>query len=277
MIHLPDDARLLICDVWGVVHDGRSAFPGALAALARWRREGRTVVLVTNAPRPSGPIRRQLDALGVGPDHYDAVVSSGDTGVALVAESGAEQVGFIGTAVDRAALVAAGVPIADRDDAALVVCTGLDERRPDVADYEGQLGAMQRRGARMLCLNPDRVAFHGDTLELCAGALAERYAALGGAVTHSGKPHRLIYERALAFAESAAGRRFDAREVMAIGDAVPTDLLGAARMGFRFLFVTGGIERDAVARHGVASVLERAREDHGLDGFVPHAMVESLA
>ncbi len=277
MIHLPDDARLLLCDVWGVVHDGRRAFPGALAALARWRGEGRTVVLVTNAPRPSGALRRQLDTLGVGAAHYDAMVSSGDTGIALVAQSGAEHIGFIGTRIDRAALEEAGVRIADRCDAALVVCTGLDERRGAVADYEDQLVAMGRRGAQMLCLNPDIVARHGDTLELCAGALAARYAAIGGAVTYTGKPHRPIYERALALAEQAARRRFAPSEVLAIGDAVPTDLLGAARMGFRFLFVTDGIERDAVAEHGIRRFLEIARDTHGLADFAPHAAIGVLA
>ncbi len=276
MIHLPDRARLVICDVWGVVHDGRRAFPGALAALARWRGEGRTVVLVTNAPRPSVALRRQLVALGVGPMHYDAMVSSGDTGVALVAQSGGAAVGFIGTAIDRTAIAAAGVRIGERGDEPLVVCTGLDERRTEVADYATELAAMRRRGARMLCLNPDRVAFHGDTLELCAGALAERYEAIGGAVTYTGKPHRPIYDRALALGEAAAGRRFVADAVLAIGDAVPTDLLGAARMGFGFLFVTGGIERDAIARYGVDRILADARDAHGLPDVALHAAVEAL-
>ena len=277
MIHLPDDARLLICDVWGVVHDGERAYPGALAALARWRGEGRTVVLVTNAPRPSGAIRRQLDGLGVDAAHYDAIVSSGDAGVALIAQSGAADVGLIGTRIDRIALEEAGVRIGTRGDEALVACTGLDERRAQVADYEDQLHSMQRRGARMLCLNPDRVAFHGERLELCAGVLAERYQALGGAVTYTGKPHRPIYESALARAEAVAGRRFAPDDVLAIGDAVPTDLLGAARMSFRFLFVTGGIERSAVAAHGIERFLALVRHTHGLPDFAPHVTIAALA
>lgn len=276
MIHLPDDVRLVICDVWGVVHNGRHAFPGALAALARWRREGRTVVLVTNAPRPSGPIRSQLDAFGVHAAHYDAVVSSGDTGVAMVAQSGVRAVGFIGTAFDRDTLAAAGMPIVDRGDPPLVVCAGLDGQRDTVADYHAQLDRMRARGTRMLCLNPDRVAFHGDTLELCAGALAERYEAIGGTVDYSGKPHRPIYERALTLAESAAGRGFDRSEVVAIGDAVPTDLLGAVGMGFRFVLVTSGIERDAIARHGIDDFLAIVRHDHGLPDFRPCAVAEAL-
>jgi HAD superfamily hydrolase (TIGR01459 family) len=277
MIDLPDDARLLICDVWGVVHDGVRAFPGALAALARWRGEGRTVVLVTNAPRPSVAIRRQLGALGVDGRHYDAIVSSGDAGVALVARSGAAEVGFIGTAVDRAALEEADVRIAAGGGEALVVCTGLDARRPAVDDYADELALMLGRGAEMLCLNPDIVACPGDRLELCAGAIAQRYEAMGGAVTYTGKPHRPIYDAALVVGEAAAGRRFATVDVLAIGDAVPTDLVGAARMGFRFLFVTSGIERDAIAEHGVDSLLTQAHDRYGLTGFAPHRVVDALA
>lgn len=276
MIALPPDARLLLCDVWGVVHDGTRAFPGALAALTRWRAEGRTVVLVTNAPRPSGPIRRQLSALGVGPEHYDAIVSSGDAGAALVRARGGSA-GFIGTPADRAALEEAGLTLTAPADAPLVACTGLESARPEPADYDAELAAMRARDAHLLCFNPDRVAFHGDSLEWCAGAVAERYAALGGAVTYTGKPYPPIYARALELAEAAAGRRFVAADVLAIGDAVPTDLIGAARCGFRFLFVTGGIERDAVAAHGLAAFLDRARTEHALgDALRLHDSVNAL-
>ncbi|USI74105.1 TIGR01459 family HAD-type hydrolase [Sphingomonas morindae] len=275
MIRLPEDARLLLCDVWGVVHDGVQAFAGARAALARWRGEGRTVVLVTNAPRPSAPIRRQLARLGVGDAHYDALVSSGDTGVELVRRAGG-RAGFIGTRTDHAALTEAGLALVRDGAEALLVCTGLEEDRPDPADYDAELARMRARDTHMLCFNPDRVAYHGTTLDICAGAIAERYEALGGRVTYTGKPFAPIYERACALGAAAAGRAFAPHEVVAIGDAVATDLLGAAGMGYRFLFVTSGIERHAIAEQGEARFLADMRARHALTDFAPLAIVPAL-
>ena len=43
---------VVLCDVWGVVHNGVAATPEACDALTRFRAGGGTVVLITNAPRP---------------------------------------------------------------------------------------------------------------------------------------------------------------------------------------------------------------------------------
>ena len=95
----------------------------------------------------------------------------------------------------------------------------------------------------MICANPDIVIHRGDTLIYCAGALAVRYEELGGPVLYAGKPHRPIYDRALALAGQARGAAIDARRVLAIGDGMRTDIIGAARAGLDALFVTGGIHR----------------------------------
>ena len=57
--------RVLFCDVWGVVHDGITAYPGANDALPRFRRAGGLVVLVSNAPRPGFSVAHLLDEKSV--------------------------------------------------------------------------------------------------------------------------------------------------------------------------------------------------------------------
>ncbi|WP_419825334.1 TIGR01459 family HAD-type hydrolase [Sphingomonas sp.] len=276
MIALPDDARVILCDVWGVLHDGVAAFPPALDALDRWRAEGRIVVLLTNAPRPSVAIARQLDGLGLTKDHYDALVTSGDAGLAFVRERGGA-CALIGTARDRAALAEAGFVPGDAGDEPIVVCTGLDERRRDPADYHEELARMRARGALLACFNPDRVVLHDGAREVCAGAIGDRYAAMGGEVVFTGKPFAPIYARALDLASLRLGRLVERGEAIAIGDGIATDMAGAAREGLRFVFVAAGIERDEIARVGLEQVLAEAADAHTLGTARPILTVEALA
>jgi HAD superfamily hydrolase (TIGR01459 family) len=275
VLTLPDDARVVLCDVWGVLHDGVAVFPDALTALDRWRAEGRIVVLVTNAPRPRAAIARQLDGLGLTADHYDALVSSGDTGLVMARAAGG-RVGFLGAAHDRAALLAAGLDLGPVEGASVVVCAAFDGGRDTVESHEPELTAMRAAGARMLCLNPDRWALHAGVREPCAGLLADRYAGMGGEVVFTGKPFPPIYQRALALAAEARGTAVDPAEVVAVGDAVVTDLLGAATMGFRFVFVTQGIEAEEIAGSGIEAFLTTTRAAHGLPDFQPRAITDAL-
>lgn len=227
--------RLILCDIWGVVHDGVRLYPGASDRLLEWRREGRTVILITNAPRTAEAVERQLGRIGLPSDAWDGIATSGEAGIAALREL-ARPVGFIGTREDRAILEAKGVSIADGAQFTDAACTGLDEARADVADYSEQLTNWAERDVLMHCLNPDRMVIRGGVPEACAGALADIYEALGGRVAWYGKPHRSIYEHALHLAGDPAPH-----EVLAIGDALQTDVLGAARMGFDCVYVAGGI------------------------------------
>ena len=226
--------RLILCDIWGVVHDGVKLYAGAAERLRQWRGEGRTVVLITNAPRTAEAVEAQLGRIGLPRDCWDGISTSGEAGIAALLEL-ADPVGFIGTAGDREILEGRGVRIAV-DGFTDLACTGLDEHRPDAATYEPQLRELVDRSVRMHCLNPDRLVIRGGVPEACAGALADIYEALGGEVTWYGKPHRTIYEHALGL-----GGHPSASQVLAIGDALQTDILGAARMGFDAVFVQGGI------------------------------------
>jgi len=133
------------------------------------------------------------------------------------------------------------VPLAD---AHYALCTGLrSDETEALDDYQSELMGMLARGMAMICANPDIVIHRGDTLIHCAGALARRYEDLGGSVIYAGKPYGPIYDRALAEAERARGERIDKRRVLAIGDGMKTDIIGATRAGLDALFVTGGIHR----------------------------------
>src|ERR1035438_7335310 len=74
---LANDHDALICDIWGVVHNGQAPFPAAAEALRRFRKERGRVVLLSNAPRSARSVEDQFRRIGVDLDCYDAIVTSG--------------------------------------------------------------------------------------------------------------------------------------------------------------------------------------------------------
>lgn len=243
----------ILCDIWGVVHNGVASFAPAAEALAAYRRRGGAVVLISNAPRPSLPVRRQLLKLGVPPEAFDAVVTSGDVTIGLIEERSADPVLHIGPARDLSLFDAVSEATGARprlvslEEARYALCTGLrrdETEKPD--DYEAELRALAARRMTMICANPDIVIHRGETVIFCAGALARRYEELDGPVIYAGKPYARIYERALALAEGARGSPLAKHRVLAIGDGMKTDIVGAARAGLDALLVTHGIHRHSL-------------------------------
>jgi HAD superfamily hydrolase (TIGR01459 family) len=237
---------VLLCDVWGVVHNGIAAFPDACDALARFRRTGGTVILVTNAPRPGNAVVGILDRLGVPHEAYDAIVSSGDVTRGVVESRLSESLYHVGPERDLPIFTGLNVKFAPLETADYVVCTGLfDDTKETPESYRGSLARMRERGLFMVCANPDVVVERGDTLVYCAGALADAYAAAGGEVLYCGKPHAPIYETALGKAAALRGGSLPPLpRVLAIGDSVRTDLAGAAAFGLDCLFVTSGLHAE---------------------------------
>ncbi len=248
---------VVLCDLWGVVHDGTRAFPPALDALRRFRAAGGTVVLLTNAPRPRGPVLDQLERLGVTPDCFDAAVTSGDVTVNAIAARGDAPVHHIGPERDLSLFEAVRAhagrapPFAGLEDAHYVVVSGLRDDATETPDhYAAELDAMRRRGLTMICANPDVSVHVGDALRYCGGALAQAYAALGGETVLAGKPHPPIYEAALAEAGALRGGAVDRARVLAIGDGLNTDVAGASAQNLDVLFITGGLHRDDLHPEG---------------------------
>jgi HAD superfamily hydrolase (TIGR01459 family) len=236
---------VVLCDVWGVTHNGISAFPKACDALARFRAGGGAVVLVTNAPRRGEAVSRQLDQFGVPRAAYDGIVSSGDVTCGVMAERPGQSVFHLGPQRDISIFEGLGTRFAPADEADYVVCTGLFNDEVETPEsYHDMLALMRRRKLFMVCGNPDVVVERGDKLVYCAGAIADLYGSLGGDVLYAGKPYRPIYEMALAKAQSARAVNAPLSRVLAIGDSVRTDLKGAADFGIDCLFVTAGIHAE---------------------------------
>ena len=255
--------RVILCDVWGVLHDGKRVYAGAAERLLRWQDEGRCVVLITNAPRPASSVENYLARVGFPPNAWNAIASSGETGFAALRAVG-RPVGFLGMYSDRMVLEAAGIRVAERAGYADLACFGFEEHRWEIEHYTPDLERWAADGVHMHCLNPDRVVVYGSSQVPCAGAIADVYEAIGGEVSWYGKPYAAIYEHALKLAGDPSSD-----QVLAVGDGLQTDMLGAAGMGFDAVFVSGGI-------HAGEAFPANFAAQHGLGGWRPVAVVESL-
>ncbi len=235
---IASDYQVLLCDIWGVLHNGIAAWPNAVDALTQARATGLKVILVSNAPRPNGTVREQLARLGMPASAYDDVVTSGDVTRNLFMTTYRDaKVSHIGPEKDKPLVAGLPVTFTSDDEAEVCLCSGLiDDQTEEPEDYRGQLEALASRNIPLICANPDKVVEMGGRLIYCAGALADLYQELGGETIILGKPHAPIYQAAL----DVAGNP-DLSKVLGLGDSMRTDMRGAADQGFDCVFFTGGI------------------------------------
>ncbi|MFC6490600.1 TIGR01459 family HAD-type hydrolase [Nitratireductor sp. GCM10026969] len=272
---LAEPYSVILCDVWGVVHNGVSAFRDAVEALKRMRAAGKAVVLITNAPRPHDQVEEQLRLLGVDDAAWDSVITSGDVTRELI-RNAPRRLFHIGPDRDMMLYDGLDIELVEEFEAAGVVCTGLyDDETETPEDYAEILQRLRTRDLPFICANPDIVVERGDKLVFCAGALAREYGLMGGRTLIAGKPHRPIYEAALAAAEKTLGRAVGPADALAIGDGVLTDIKGAAGMGIDVLYVTEGIHAAEHSENGRPDPARLAAflEQHGLQ---PVAAIEKL-
>ena len=268
---------VVLCDIWGVVHDGIAAHAQACDALMRYRADGGTVVLITNAPRPSPWVVHQLGRLGVPADAYDDVMTSGDLTREVVAGRNGGVVFHIGPQRDISIFDGLDVRLTPVEASDYVVCSGLfDDTQETPDDYRDLMATIRGRGLFMVCANPDLVVERGDARVYCAGAIADLYAAMGGEVLYAGKPHRPIYDAALAKAADARGAGAAPGRTLAIGDSLRTDMTGAQALGIDGLFVFGGIHAQELGQ-GKSLPREALSAMFAAAGVTPRSVMLRLA
>ncbi|CAK9041912.1 Bifunctional riboflavin kinase/FMN adenylyltransferase (Riboflavin biosynthesis protein RibF) [Includes: Riboflavin kinase (Flavokinase) [Durusdinium trenchii] len=272
---LAEQYDALLCDAWGVIHNGVELFPGAGEAMLKFREQGRAIVILTNAPRPSSIIPAQLDRLGLPREAYDAVVTSGDATRAEIERRLPAPAYRIGPEKDDPLFEGLNIEFAPLEDAKFIICTGLrDDHRETPEDYREVLSRAAGRGLPMVCANPDIVVNWGGRMIWCAGALAEVYAGFGGDVVYGGKPHAPIYRLARAAIANALGAVPDKSRILAIGDGLNTDIFGANKEGVDALFVAGdGGVHDGAAD---AETISRRLDEVGVAMVSPRPVIAAI-
>lgn len=243
--------QVLVCDIWGVIHNGLCPYDGVVNCLQEYRRTGGIVLLLSNAPRPASPIREQLKGLGVDATSYDTIVTSGDLTRELLqqrAANGTFRIHRVGPERDYTLYEGLNVEKTDLHEAQAIVCSGpFDDNTEGPDDYRDYWQTALERRLPFFCANPDIQVQRGDQLVWCAGALAQDYEKQGGTVTYLGKPYLPVYEYVARHLKQATGRDIPRSQWLAIGDGLKTDILGATRAGIDALLITGGVHEQLLS------------------------------
>jgi len=247
---ISDRYDVLYCDLWGCLHDGYTAFADAVAALRAFKAGGGFVLLLTNSPRPRASVEKQLEKIGVPRDCWDSIASSGDSArAAMLRGIVGQKVWFIGQPQDQGFFAPLDVleDVVDitqvpLEDAEGIVCTGPEDPTADPKGMRGKFLYAKTKNLKLLCANPDIVVDRGEAREWCAGALAQLYTEMGGESLYFGKPHAPIYQLAQ-MRLAQAGIDCPPERVLAVGDGLRTDILGAQGEAIDSLFISGGLSR----------------------------------
>ncbi|MGV6801306.1 MAG: TIGR01459 family HAD-type hydrolase [bacterium] len=240
------DYDALLCDAWGVIHNGVTLSPGIEEALSSFRQNCGPVLILTNAPRPNHIIPPQLDNLGLPRHAYDGVVTSGDVTQQAVLQQHGRPAFRLGPSKDDALYAAFDTEFTSLEKSAYILCTGLfDDENETPEDYVALFQTALERDLPMICANPDIIVHRGDQVLYCGGALAQLYEKMGGRVTLCGKPYAPIYDICRSrFKEISNG--IEPKKILAIGDGLDTDIKGANDQNIDVVFVAGGIFRDMI-------------------------------
>jgi HAD superfamily hydrolase (TIGR01459 family) len=250
---------VIFCDVWGVLHDGVREYAAAGRTLERYRAQGGRVILLSNAPTPSASVARVLDEKRVRRSAWDAIVSSGDVTRSHLEAKGYAQLYHIGPDRSLPLFESLQATLTKLDVAEAIVCTGLVSDDIETGEsYRPLLEGALRRQLPFVCANPDLVVDVGGRRLPCAGAVGIVYQAMGGDVYWAGKPHKPAYDLAFGNAAGMLGRAISPSEVLAIGDAIATDLAGAASAGVDALFIASGIHHDKIMRDTIVDAEQLA-------------------
>jgi HAD superfamily hydrolase (TIGR01459 family) len=258
---LADDYDGFVIDTAGVLHDGLASYPGALEALRHLKSRGKKVSLLTNQARRSSSVGRLLGDMGIVPDLYDHLLTSGELAHQWLRHRPEDWLQELGTAClhfgpIRDAELIHGLDMEAVDQpylAQFVLCTGFNEVEDVLADYEEVFRICIAKELPLLCADPERWRLSGGERRHAAGTMARRYAELGGDVEYCGLPFGDLYARCFELLGIDNHTR-----ILAVGDNLATDLAAAAAAGIDSVLITGGLHaEDLQTAWGEAPTSER--------------------
>ncbi len=246
-----DTFDVAVLDQWGVLHNGSVPYPHAAGAITMLQEQGKHVVILSNSGKRAELNRQRIADFGLPTGHVSDVVTSGEalrddllasrliingktprtifpicgrSGDAEAWRGDAESIQITHTCDDRVdCIMLMGLP---------------DGSSPDVHD-----GTFQQAIAwniPLVCSNPDKTSPRAGGLVISPGALADRFAAMGGQVIWYGKPYPPVYEAVMRCYADIMPSRY-----LMVGDSLEHDIAGAMRAGFRAAWIRGGIHADA--------------------------------
>jgi HAD superfamily hydrolase (TIGR01459 family) len=273
---IADRFDYVLLDQWGALHEGKTLFPEARDCVLALHVAGKPVLVLSNSGKRAADNVDRLDRMGLPPDSFDGVLTSGEVtwqGLrerAMPPFTGLGRRCFLVTrGHDRSVVDGLDLEVvAEMGGADFILLAGLDDAAADLEAWRGPLTQAAARRLPMLCANPDLTMFGPDGGLLPApGALARAYETLGGPVAYIGKPHRPIFTAALEALGHPAPER-----VLMIGDSLTHDILGGRNAGILTLLITAGVHREELG----ADIPAGLRRLAGSAAQMPHWVIDRV-
>ena len=238
--------EIFIFDLWGTIYNGKALFPGIKLLLENLKARQKTIIFLSNSPQLPNVVAQRLSRLGLSTLHYDLLVTSGGeaneqllSGISPVISSFNGLVFELGpNRFPNTLPVNKFTTTESIVEANWIFNAGPDKESNRLGDYKNLLVGAKQRDLPMLCTNPDKLVFHGEERQLCAGGIAEFYESIGGNVSYIGKPYTNVFERCLEFVDN-----FDKKKVIMIGDNLETDIIGADSIGIDSVLIASGVHQ----------------------------------
>lgn len=270
-----------ILDLWGVVHNGVAPYEGVLDCMDNLRNDGKPLLLLSNAPRTNPFVEEFLTNMGISRSRYDGILTSGDMtrmilerrDLDLIKDRG-RNFYQIGATRDKGLEDGLGyTKVSSIEEADFLICTGLmDDTVESPEDYRDFLSKAKSHDLPMLCANPDLTVMRGENTIYCAGSIAALYEELGGQVKLFGKPYQTSYDLAM----EKLGLS-DPSRILAVGDAMRTDIKGATGANIDSVLVAGGLHaEDWGLSLGDQPTLKQIEAAIGEFGFAPTAVISHM-
>jgi len=263
--------EVFLVDAWGVLHDGRSMYPGARDMLKMLMVSRKKVIILSNAARRIAAFKHELAGVGITAALYTDAVTSGE--LTWQALSDSDDTLLVGTGQhyfyqgpERSRGLLQGLAltqVSQLKDADFIINTGAEGNQPDASAFYEMLGVARKLGLPMVCANPDRIAIRGGEAGISAGAIALAYEQLGGKVIYFGKPHAPIYQYC-----SALFPDMDPSKFVMLGDGLATDIKGANNAGIDSIFLASGIHQTELTGKDAISLSALFEQYHALPSYV---------
>jgi HAD superfamily hydrolase (TIGR01459 family) len=234
---------IFLVDLWGVIHNGVQCYSEASKALKNIKKN-KKIILISNAPRPNYDVKKFLKKINFNKSFYHLLITSGDVTRAYLKNNYKNKLFYhLGPKRDESLFSNLSLKKTSLNKADFVICTGVNNNKDSIKKYYSILKKINNRKLKMICANPDLIVHRGNTVEYCAGSIAKLYEKMGGKVQYFGKPYKHFYEYIFNILKKKYKKNIMKTKILAIGDNLNTDILGANNFNVKNLFIAGGIHK----------------------------------
>ncbi len=260
---ISDSYAGFIIDQWGVLHDGKKVYDGVLECLEQLKDRGKHVIILSNSGKRAQANIDRLTKLGISPDLYDEMVTSGEV---TWQELNSQNEGYFKDIGKKCVVISRGGDrtivneldvevVEDPKEADFLIISGSDAPDKLLEDYEPLLKNCARYNLKAICANPDSLGIMGGKSVMGPGALAMRYKDFGGIVEYIGKPHQPIFQYCIKILQK--NDIYPGQTVM-IGDTMAHDILGGSLVNIDTCLVKNGLHASVFESCADASEVDKA-------------------